>query len=277
MGIHAGIYMAAALFSAPVLTAGAGAGVAGTIYQTESTVQNPGTFRLSAPDQTVSVTQNPVLAGSADVSRFVLPAKARVLVIVEGTGGSLCNVYAFERSSESGTWEKRVETTGHLGMNGMSNHRHSGDKTTPIGVFQMNTPFGQAKALDGFPSDYIQVDNTYVWEDDSNRLVKGSTKEGERVGSSGYAGYYDYAIDAGFNPNGIKNQGSALFLHCSGEFKDYTSGCVAIEKAQMVEIMKLYGKYGSGAAFIAQAPKGTFDQIYTTYGTNQGLSPDGAF
>ena len=56
------------------------------------------------------------------------------------------------------------------------------------------------------------------------------SKEGERVGSSGYAGYYDYAIDAGFNPNGIKNQGSALFLHCSGEFKEYTSGCVAIEK-----------------------------------------------
>ena len=35
-------------------------------------------------------------------------------------------------------------------MNGMSNHRHSGDKTTPIGVFKMNTPFGQAKALEGF-------------------------------------------------------------------------------------------------------------------------------
>lgn len=279
MGIHAGIYMAAALLSAPVLTAGTGVGAAGTIYQTESSVsvQNPGSFSLSAPGQTVSTTQPAVLAGSADVSRFVLPAKARVLVVVEGTGGSLCNVYAFERSSETGTWEKRVETTGHLGMNGMSNHRHSGDKTTPIGVFQMNTPFGQAKALEGFPSDYIQVDTTYVWEDDSNRLVKGSTKEGEHVGGSGYAGYYDYAIDAGFNPNGLQNQGSALFLHCSGDFKDYTSGCVAIEKAQMVEIMKLYGTYGSGAAFIAQAPKGTFDQIYDTYGINQGLSPAGNF
>lgn len=162
-------------------------------------------------------------------------------------------------------------------MNGMSNHRHSGDKTTPIGVFKMNTPFGQAKALEGFPSDYIQVDDTYVWEDDTNKLSRDFSKEGERVGGSGYAGYYDYAIDAGFNPNGIKNQGSALFLHCSGAFKDYTSGCVAIEKEQMIRIMKLYGKYGSGASFIAQAPKGTFEQIYNTYGTNQGLSPEGNF
>ena len=198
-------------------------------------------------------------------------------MIVEGTGGTGCNVYAFERSSAAGTWEKRLETTGHLGMNGMSNHRHSGDKTTPIGVFKMNTPFGQAKALEGFPSDYIQVDDTYVWEDDTNKMSRDLSKEGERVGSSGYAGYYDYAIDAGFNPNGIKNQGSALFLHCSGEFKNYTSGCVAIEKDQMAQIMKLYGKYGSGASFIAQAPKGTFEQIYNTYGTNQGLSPEGNF
>lgn len=103
------------------------------------------------------------------------------------------------------------------------------------------------------------------------------SKEGERVGSSGYAGYYDYAIDAGFNPNGIKNQGSALFLHCSGEFKEYTSGCVAIEKDQMAQIMKLYGKYGSGASFIAQAPKGTFEQIYNTYGTNQDCRRKGTF
>ena len=141
----------------------------------------------------------------------------------------------------------------------------------------MNTTFGQAKALEGFPSDYIQVDDTYVWEDDTNKMSRDLSKEGERVGSSGYAGYYDYAIDAGFNPNGIKNQGSALFLHCSGEFKEYTSGCVAIEKDQMAQIMKLYGKYGSGASFIAQAPKGTFEQIYNTYGTNQGLSPEGNF
>ena len=261
MGIHAGIYMAAAILSAPVLTAGGGQNTAAATNVSFEAPQESGSGE----------------AGTAAASRFVLPEEARVLVIVEGTGGSGCNVYAFERSSAAGSWEKRVETTGHLGMNGMSNHRHSGDKTTPIGVFKMNTPFGQAKALEGFPSDYIQVDDTYVWEDDTNKLSRDLSKEGERVGGSGYAGYYDYAIDAGFNPNGIKNQGSALFLHCSGEFKEYTSGCVAIEKDQMAQIVKLYGKYGSGASFIAQAPKGTFEQIYNTYGTTQGLSPEGNF
>lgn len=282
MGIHAGIYMAAAILSAPVLTAGGGQNTAAATNVSFEAPQQSKSGKAEnqmerKTDTAEGMSTASAQAGTADASRFTLPEEARVLVIVEGTGGTGCNVYAFERSSTAGTWEKRLETTGHLGMNGMSNHRHSGDKTTPIGVFKMNTPFGQAKALEGFPSDYIQVDDSYVWEDDTNKMSRDLTKEGERVGSSGYAGYYDYAIDAGFNPNGIKNKGSALFLHCTGEFKDYTSGCVAIEKEQMARIMKLYGKYGSGASFIAQAPKGTFEQIYNTYGTNQGLSPEGNF
>lgn len=279
MGIHAGIYMAAAILSAPVLTAGSGQNQVNVSFEApqQSGSGEAGNQMENKTNAAEVMAAASAQAGTADTSRFVLPEEARVLVIVEGTGGTGCNVYAFERSSVAGAWEKRLETTGHLGMNGMSNHRHSGDKTTPIGVFKMNTPFGQSKALEGFPSDYIQVDDTYVWEDDTNKMSRDLSKEGERVGSSGYAGYYDYAIDAGFNPNGIKNQGSALFLHCSGEFKDYTSGCVAIEKDQMAQIMKLYGKYGSGASFIAQAPQGTFEQIYNTYGTNQGLSPEGNF
>lgn len=266
MGIHAGIFMAAALLSTPVIAAGS-----------EQTKGVSFEAPQAAGPGTTTNGQDTVAECTADVNRFVLPDAARVLVVVEGTGGSECNVYAYERKSAAARWEKRLATSGHLGMNGMSNHRQPGDKTTPIGVFRMNTPFGQAEALPGFPSDYIRVDDTYVWTDDTNKLSRDLTKSGERVGSSRYAGYYDYVIDAGFNPNGIENQGAALFLHCSGEFKDYTSGCVAIEKDAMIWIMKLYGTYGSGAVFIAQAPQGTFDQIYKTYGINRGLSPEGNF
>lgn len=174
MGIHAGIYMAAAILSAPVLTAGGGQNTAAATNVSFDAPQQSGSGeaenQMEGKTDTTEVTAASAQAGTADASRFVLPEEARVLVIVEGTGGSNCNVYAFERSSAAGAWEKRLETTGHLGMNGMSNHRHSGDKTTPIGVFKMNTPFGQAKALEGFPSDYIQVDDTYVWEDDTNKM-----------------------------------------------------------------------------------------------------------
>lgn len=204
-------------------------------------------------------------AGRFDAARFVLPEEARVLIVVEGTTGSQCRVYGFERKTEADSWEKRLETAGILGKNGMSAHRRSGDKTTPIGVFRMNTPFGQKEALAGFPSDYIQVDASYVWEDASNQLSQDGSKEGERVGSGRYAGYYDYVISMGFNPAGMAKLGSALFLHCQGEVREYTSGCVAVDTASMLRIMRLYGTYGTGAVFLAQAEKGGFEALYDSF------------
>lgn len=216
--------------------------------------------------------------GSFEVNRFVLPEEARVLVVVEGTGGISCQVYAYERvSPDSKVWTLRVNTPGNLGNNGMSNHRTVGDKTTPIGLFQLNTPFGQADPLEGFPENYVKVTDSYVWEDDTNRLEKDSQKEGERVGTARYAGYYDYVLDAGYNKNAVEPKGAALFLHCYVREEEGTSGCVAIARDQMAVIMRLYGTYGDGACYIAQAPEGTFHQVYDTYGVNNGLSPEGEF
>lgn len=215
---------------------------------------------------------------SFQADRFVLPENARVLVVVEGTGDCSCQVYAYERTSPYGTaWTLRVSTPGNLGNNGMSNHRTEGDKTTPIGVFQMNTPFGQADPSEGFPVNYIKVDENYVWEARSNQLKASSSEDGELVGTKRYAGYYDYVIDAGYNKYAVEKKGSALFLHCSVNEGEGTSGCVAIPREQMAAVMRLYGTYGDGTCYIAQAPKGTFHQIYNSYGVNNGLSPDGNF
>ena len=233
----------------------------------QGTVQESVTKRLDAASQ----------APTFDPARFVLPDTAKVLVVAEGTGGSTCKVYAYEKVD--GAWNLKVTSDGYLGANGMSNHRHSGDKTTPIGVFCMNTPFGLKDAEAGFPSNYVKVDSSYVWSDISNTLEKDPSgkRAGERVGEDKYKGYYDYAIDAGFNTQGILGQGSALFLHCAVSWETSSSGCVAIEEEKMAEIMKLYGTYGDGACFMALAPAGTFDQIYGTYGQNMGLSPKGTF
>lgn len=228
----------------------------------------------------------PEFSGSFEVNRFVLPEGARVLVVVEGTGGSNCQVYAYEYREasaaapgqpEEGTWELCFETAGYLGRNGMSNHRTEGDKTTPIGLFQLNTPFGQAAPLEGFPENYIQVGEDYVWSDQKNILVKDPTATGERVGTAGYSEYYDYVLDAGYNKNAAAKKGSALFIHCHGHGRTETSGCISIPKEKMEILMKLYGAYGEGACYIAQAPKGTFGLIYDSYGVNDGLSPEGEF
>lgn len=206
-----------------------------------------------------------------DVNRFVLPQEAQVLIVVEGTKECTCDVYVYEKRPDG--WQQTLSVPGHLGLNGMSSTRKVGDKTTPIGVFKLNTPFGQALPQKGFPKEYIHVDSSYVWSDDRNRLEKDIQLSGEQVGTSTYLDYYDYVLDMGFNPEAIQGQGSALFLHCEGDYWQSSSGCVAIPREQMAAIMKLYGTWGEGRCFIALAPGGAFDSIYDTYGTNHGLSP----
>lgn len=208
---------------------------------------------------------------SFDVNRFVLPSEAGMLVVVEGTRDSFCDVYVYEKTM--GGWQQQLAIAGHLGLNGMNSHRTVGDKTTPVGVFMLNTPFGLAPSKKGFPKDYIQVDSSYVWSDDSNRLVKDPTLSGEKVGTVQYLDYYDYVLDMGFNPEAIPNQGSALFLHCEGTDWTASSGCVGVPRDYMESIMKIYGAWGTGRCFIALAPEGSFDSIYDTFGTNHGLSP----
>ena len=212
---------------------------------------------------------------SFSVNQFRLPENAAVLAVVEGTGGSSCQVYAYEKNGQ-GQWELRFETSGYLGRNGMSANRILGDKTTPVGLFELNTPFGQKEALEGFPENYIQVDERYLWSDEKNRLVTGETGEGEWVGTAGYADYYDYCLDMGYNRNALSKKGSALFIHCHGGGRTETSGCVSIEKERMIDLLRLYGTYGDGRCFIALAPEGGFEAVYDSLGSNQGLSPQGA-
>ena len=144
---------------AAALTAALGAAMGGTALaagmagNNKDLVTGPGVQTQEAAAKETAGGADAQQVGSFDPERFVLPQEAKVLVVVEGTEGTACNVYAYEKGTEG--WELRVRTAGWLGLNGMSNHRTEGDKTTPIGVFRMNTPFGQDDTLEGFPANYI--------------------------------------------------------------------------------------------------------------------------
>jgi len=213
---------------------------------------------------------------------FGLPADAQMLVVVGGMEGTRCKVYVFEKNAEAegDQWKFLYSANGQMGRNGMSNNRKEGDGTTPIGIWQLNTPFGQKPAEEGFPANYVQVNgNDYVWTEKENKLMVDTTGilKGERVGSQKYAGYYNYAIDAGYNKNAVPGKGSALFLHCLKPEEGGSSGCIKIPEQNMKQVLRLYAKYGDGKCYIAQAPLASMKNLYGTYGKFNGLCPDGKF
>ena len=206
---------------------------------------------------------------SFDASQFVLPSDARTLIVVEGfaqNGGrevyregyvedssrwNKARVTAFVRDSEGEAWIPKVQSPAVYGWGGMSNDRHEGDGTTPIGLFRTDTPFGRREAQEGFPAGYqeimISAANQY-WSDATNCLEVEpdvSKQNGERLYEDWARGIYSYCLNSGFNKNNSRpGTGSALFLHCTKEGKPSTAGCVAMDERAMVRILQLYSRGG---------------------------------
>ncbi|MBR5980752.1 MAG: hypothetical protein IK035_01975, partial [Firmicutes bacterium] len=49
---------------------------------------------------------------------------------------------------------------------------------------------------------------------------------------------YQYCLNISYNARGTAGAGSAIFLHCLGDRKPFTCGCVAIPMDQMLFVMQ---------------------------------------
>ncbi|MBQ7535893.1 MAG: L,D-transpeptidase family protein [Stomatobaculum sp.] len=235
---------------------------------------------------------------SFDVSQFVLPSDARTLIVTEGfaqNGGrdvygegyvedssrwNKARVTVFVRDGEGEPWVPKVQSPAVYGWGGMSNNRHAGDGTTPIGLFKTNTPFGRREAEEGFPADYQEImisEKTQYWSGTTNRLETDpdqSKHNGERLYEDWARVIYSYCLDSGFNKNNYRpGTGSALFLHCTKDGKPSTAGCVAMDERAMIQILRYYAR---GGCYCAIAPEGTFSGIYNAL-TENGDQASGSF
>ena len=190
-------------------------------------------------------------AGDPEPALVNVPDTARVMMVLAGERSEDHGIFRiYTRSEEDGSltpWSLALETAAMYGRNGLYKEVE-GDKKTPVGIFKMNTPFGILPAQEGFPSNYIQVDDRFYWVGDSaspmyNRFVRNDIfTEFDSAASEHiirYTGYYNYCIDTGYNPEGTPHKGSAIFLHCVVDGQN-TAGCIAIPEADMVTAMKLY-------------------------------------
>ena len=207
-------------------------------------------------EETAASNSGIIEASGLEIDKINIPADSQVLITLAGSStldtGEL-NVYT---KGDDGAWKTVYEgIRAKYGMNGLYKEKE-GDSKTPVGVFKMNTPFGIADSVEGFPDNYIKVDPDMYWNGDSasdryNKLVNAKEYTAfDRSASEhliNYSGYYDYCIDTGYNYEGTPYRGSAIFLHCVVN-DEHTHGCIAIPKEYMTEIMKLYSE---GNTYIA--------------------------
>ena len=194
-------------------------------------------------EETAASNSGIIEASGLEIDKINIPADSQALITLAGSStldtGEL-NVYT---KGDDGAWKTvYAGVRAKYGMNGLYKEKE-GDSKTPVGVFKMNTPFGIADSVEGFPDNYIKVDPDMYWNGDSasdryNKLV--NVKEYTAFDRSAsehlinYSGYYDYCIDTGYNYEGTPYRGSAIFLHCVIN-DEHTHGCIAIPKEYMTE------------------------------------------
>lgn len=162
-------------------------------------------------------------------------------VLVEHTGGSDATLSLYEK--QDGAWQKLYDCAAYVGKNGVGKQKE-GDKKTPLGVYNLTTPFG---ILDdpGAIIPYTKLTPYHYWCGDSssklyNQFVDERTSDRKHTSADEYLieykGEYNYAMFIDYNAEGVPHKGSAIFLHCTGKNK-YTAGCVAIPEKAMRAVL----------------------------------------
>ena len=192
-----------------------------------------------------------VLPGGIRNSVFsAAPENAELFLILE-TEGQDGVLSAYRRDCGE---EPVLTAVCRIGANGAGKERE-GDKKTPLGLYELNTPFGIRAAEEGFPENYRRVTEYDYWsgsrgERNNNRLmdIRVSTDFDKKGGEHliDYPGYYDYALNISWNAEGSYGKGSAIFLHCC-PYGETTGGCVALPEDAVKEVLRLYRE---GASYI---------------------------
>ena len=197
-------------------------------------------FLMPAPaeDPGAEMPDSPEWVGKLDAAQ-----NAQQLLVVAGVGETTAYVSMHEKDA-SGSWKQIMTTPGFMGELGKEKE---GDGKTPVGVFHFNYAFGIAEDP-GCAIPYHQVGQDSYWSGDVregyhyNQMVSLrdypdlDLKDSERI--MDYPLHYQYCLNVSYNEECIPGLGSAIFLHCLGPQKPFTSGCIAIPKDQMNTVMQ---------------------------------------
>ena len=168
---------------------------------------------------------------------------ATQVVSVVSTGGSNATMEIFQRTG-TGWQSLRSGIPTHVGSAGMAPQAKSGVPATPTGVYSLDSAFGTApNPGTGLP--YTQVSGAnYWWSGDDHSPTFNSMQVCQKAQCPFNTGdsenlqipQYKHAVVMGVNKNKTPGEGAAFFFHTTDGKP--TEGCVAVDDAQLVSIMK---------------------------------------
>ena len=136
-----------------------------------------------------------------------------------------------------------------LGKAGIGKKKLEGDQITPKGTYKIVKIYFRKDRLKKISSKFklIEIKKNMGWCDDPkskkyNQLIKLPSKYSHenlyRENS-----IYDLILVLNYNMNPIiKNKGSAIFIHIANKKFKNTEGCIAIEKKNLVQLVKIINK-----------------------------------
>jgi L,D-peptidoglycan transpeptidase YkuD (ErfK/YbiS/YcfS/YnhG family) len=167
---------------------------------------------------------------------------ATQVVSVVSTGGSNATMDIYQRT-DTGWQALRTGIPTHVGSAGMAPQAKSGVPATPTGVYTLDSAFGTApNPGTGLP--YTQVGPNHWWSGDDHSPTFNSmqvcqksqcpfnTADSENL----QIPQYKHAVVMGVNKDKVPGGGAAFFFHTTDGKP--TEGCVAVDDAQLVSIMK---------------------------------------
>ena len=177
------------------------------------------------------------------VTKLDAAKNAKQLFVVAGYERSTAWISMHEKDAD-GSWKMIMSTPGFIGKEDLGKTKE-GDGMTPVGTFKFNKAFGIADDP-GCAMDYTKVDDDTYWSGDSdlmyNQMVSikdyPDLKKDDSEHIFDYQYEYQYCLNISYNEDGTPGKGSAIFLHCFGDRKPRTGGCVAIPEEQMYFVMR---------------------------------------
>lgn len=170
---------------------------------------------------------------------------ATQVISVVGVGGSKAKMDVWQRGSAG--WQPiGIGIPANIGANGMADKTHDGNMATPMGIFTLDFAFGTAPNPGG-GLQYVQVGPDHWWDGDMKsptyntmQVCKKAQCPFDTDPASGTENLqipqYKHAVVMGVNKARVPGNGGAFFVHTTDGGP--TAGCVAIEDATLVQIMR---------------------------------------